>query len=174
MPDARPKIEPTTAEEQVARVARYFRRFREYEDGLPADTGVSPDHKDLVYAFFLNCYHLKDWIKADPVLAVLGNVETFINNSPALRLCADICNASKHFELTRPRSNENPAVGIPNLVVGKKSVVLRYEVETNSGPTDSFELAERCMVAWSKFLGLDVREALGNEFKRAGGGFGRG
>jgi hypothetical protein len=169
MPDVpAAKIEPTTAEEQIVRVARYFRRFREYEAGLPADIGVSPEHKDLVYAFFLNCYHLKDWIKADPALATLGDVEAFINGSPALRLCADICNASKHFELTRPRSNESPAVGIPNLLVGRKSVVLRYEVETNSGPIDSFELAERCMVAWSKFLGLDVREAFGIDFRLYG------
>jgi hypothetical protein len=162
------KIEPTTAWEQLARVARHFRRFREYEAGLPADTGVSPDHKDLVYAFFLNCYHLKDWVKTDPALAPLGNVETFINNSPELRLCADICNASKHFKLTCPRSNESPAVGVPNLIVGKKTVVLRYEIETTSGSINSFELAERCMAAWSQYLGFDVREAFGINFRLYG------
>ena len=162
------KIEPTTAEEQIARLARYFRRFKEYEAGLPADTGVSPEHKDLVYAFFLNCYHLKDWIKADPALAALGDVEAFINSSPELRLCADICNASKHFELTRPRSNENPEVGIPNLVVGNKAVVLRYEIATSSGEVDSFELAEACMAAWSKFLRFDDRESFGIDFKLYG------
>ena len=165
MRDAPARIEPTTATEQISRLARHFRRFSEYEAGLPAETGVSPDHKDLVYAFFLNCYHLKDWIKADPALAPLGDVETFINNSPALRLCADICNASKHFELTRPRSNENPVVGIPNLVVGKKIVVLRYEIATSSGSIDSFDLAERCMTAWSQYLRFEVRKAFGIDFK---------
>ena len=169
MPDTpATNVKPTTAEEQIARVARHFRRFREYEGGLPADMGVSLDHKDLVYAFFLNCYHLKDWIKADPALAPLGDVEAFINRSPALRLCADVCNSSKHFELTRPRSNESPTVGVPNIVVGKKSVVLRYGIETSSGPINSFELAERCMADWSKFLGLDVRKAFGLDFRLYG------
>jgi hypothetical protein len=70
--------------------------------------------------------------------------------------------------VTRSRSDESPAVGIPNLVVGKKSVVLRYEVETNSGPIDSFELAERCMAAWSKFLGFDVRKSFGIDFRLYG------
>jgi hypothetical protein len=152
------EIQPTTAGEQIARVARYFRKLKEYEAGLPIETLVSNEHQDVTYAFFLNCYHLKDWIKADPVLSELGNVEAFINGSFELRLCADICNASKHFELTKPRSDQNPAISLPTIMMDQRGdkVVVRYNVKTTSGSIDSFELAQSCMSAWSQFLRFDV------------------
>jgi hypothetical protein len=93
-------------------------------------------------------------------------VETYINSSWELRICADICNASKHFKLTTPRSDQNPDLGIPNLIMQTRGkVVLRYNVETSSGSVDSFELAERCMGAWSQFLKLDVSEWFGVDFQ---------
>ena len=68
-------------------------RFEDLEDKF-AGPGEDP-----VYTFFEHCYHLKDWIKEDNTAQKLGVdkfVEDFINNNNCLRVCADLCNASKH------------------------------------------------------------------------------
>ena len=50
--------------EQYERMQRSYDRFREINSRL-ADK-VSSDYEDDVFAFFMHCYHLKDWIKNDP------------------------------------------------------------------------------------------------------------
>ena len=115
-----------------------------------------------MYVFFLNCYHLKDWIKNDPDTGVHDEVEEWINANKDLRICADICNAHKHVDLDNPRSDAEPAVtkGHYRLSVGGPEVTLsvRYTVETASGPTDAFELATRCMEAWERFIKNNVTQ----------------
>jgi hypothetical protein len=55
-------------------------------------------------AFFICCFHLKDWLKNDPALSrdIGRAAETFIETrTVALRLCADVANGSKHFVIDR-------------------------------------------------------------------------
>jgi hypothetical protein len=57
-------------------------------------------YQDEAYAFFQNCYHLKDWLKNDPTTAAAVNdIEEFICRSQNLSLCADVCNGSKYLKL---------------------------------------------------------------------------
>ena len=52
-------------QEQLERVRRYYGRFKKLNGGMehiaPSDMYI-----DDIYSFFLNCYHLKDWLKNDP------------------------------------------------------------------------------------------------------------
>jgi hypothetical protein len=97
---------------------RWYERFAAIDQGRPHDVD-SDNYLDEIYAFFLNCYHLKDWIKCDSAVPVKDQqaVEDHITANRSLRLCADICNASKHLKLetkkdgTHGRSNENPTFG---------------------------------------------------------------
>jgi len=50
--------------EQFRRVKRWYTRFKSIDEGRP-DTLTLDGYLDEVYAFFQNCYHLKDWIKND-------------------------------------------------------------------------------------------------------------
>lgn len=98
-------------QEQLERVNRWYSRFKEIDGGrihnMPSDY-----YQDEVYTFFLNCYHLKDWIKNDPSVGSVANkVEAFINDTTELKLCADICNSHKHLKLDKSRSSENPMFG---------------------------------------------------------------
>ncbi len=91
------------------RMQRSYDRFREINSRL-ADK-VSSDYEDDVYAFFMHCYHLKDWIKHDPSVKTrmpnMGtDVEQFINESEALSLCAALCNSLTRLELNRSHSSE--------------------------------------------------------------------
>ena len=147
--------------EQLDRTKRYLKRFTDLTNGIP-HTHDTQYYDDEVYAFFQNCYHLKDWIIHDPICHKWSSVEKFINSDKDLQICADICNNQKHLKLTKsPRSKENPefAGGIINLNIrenlgGDSSVgiAISYEVSTNSGNIDAFALATRCVNSWVTFI----------------------
>jgi hypothetical protein len=58
----------------------------------------SDEARDAVVHFFQDAYHLKDWIKHDPGVTT-SDVERLVTGSQPLRLCADLCNGTKHFGL---------------------------------------------------------------------------
>jgi hypothetical protein len=149
-------------QEQFERVKRWYSRFEKIDKGqlhnVPSDY-----YQDEVYAFFLNCYHLKDWIKNDPSVGpVAAEVEDFINNTRELRLCADICNSHKHLRLNRSqRSGENPQFGKRHfsLHVGnaiETSLSVKYSIETSSESIDAFVLATKCLQAWQSFITINL------------------
>jgi hypothetical protein len=61
--------------------------------------------RDVLVHFFQDAYHLKDWIKNDRQVTTT-DVEQVVNGSPSLRLCADLCNGTKHLSLTRTRTGD--------------------------------------------------------------------
>jgi len=143
---------------QYDRMKRWYDRFAAIDQGRPHDT-PSENYLDEIYAFFLNCYHLKDWLKNDSTLAVhiQQSVEPYINSSRVLMLCADICNSLKHLRLTGSRSGENPAFGRKQFAVDlgtgvTTSISLKYEVVTDIDAVDAFSLATDCVAAWEAFL----------------------
>lgn len=152
--------------DQFARVERYLARFQEFVEGRP-HTRSSEHYQDDVYAFFQNCYHLKDWIKYDPVCAGWQPpVEDVVNQSADLCLCADLCNGLKHLALThRPRSDQSPEfaqvavhVIVADAFTERESVHLQstYTIRTASGLLDGYELAQRCVAAWRRYLAANA------------------
>ena len=142
--------------EQWDRVRRWYLRFTEISEGKLHDR-PSDFYQDEVYAFFMNCYHLKDWIKHDPTASSLSaKVEAFITTVPEMALCADICNGIKHLVLSKPRSPENPHFGKRLFKVGvgtqPTTIAVEYTIDTESGTIDAFDLATRCLKAWEGFL----------------------
>lgn len=144
--------------EQYERVKRWYARFQHLDGGRPHDA-ASENYVDDVYAFFMNCYHLKDWIQHDGTVprAVRDSVENYINSDRHLQICGDICNSLKHLTLGRGyRSSENPAFGKKRygltLGAGPATISLKYEVNTANGPIDAFRLASACVAAWDDFL----------------------
>ncbi len=144
--------------EQYERVRRFYERFGALNLGRPHDV-PSDNYLDDVYSFFINCYHLKDWIRNDAMLSknVKDAVEPHINSSRSLKLCADICNSQKHLALTKPpRSGENPSFGAKrfalNLGAGQTTISLKWEVCTDNGPVDAYKLASDCVADWDAFL----------------------
>ena len=117
---------------------------------------------DIIYAFFMNCYHLRDWlIKSGHSERVV--VDAYIKNSDALRWCRDICNGMKHFRLDPDKTPTYEswttatvtAVYIdgrpvqPEPMAGKHWV---FEDPVSGAQRDMFELADACMEDWAAFL----------------------
>jgi hypothetical protein len=94
--------------EQFERLIRWYERLKPVAEGR--ESPKSPEvHRDEIFAFFMNCHHLKDCIKNDPSAPHLKNlVEPYINRSVPLSICADICNGLKHLTIDSSRSGQDP------------------------------------------------------------------
>ena len=82
--------------EQYDRMKRWHARI---ENATVADA----EHLDNVHAFFINCFHFKDWLKADLTVdvALRKAAEDLVNTNVFLALCANLANGSKHMVLDR-------------------------------------------------------------------------
>jgi len=144
-------------QEQLDRTKRWHDRFREITDGRKHDHPTE-FARDDAYAFFQNCHHIKDWIIQDSAVLIdekADVAEQFINNSRALSLCADLCNATKHMALTKPpRSGDRPEIESAHFGLDLATGVLsvRYSISTLSGTLDAFDLASECLSEWHRFL----------------------
>lgn len=109
---------------------------------------------DMLLAFFLNCYALRDWLIQSEALSRAA-LDERINADPAMRLCRDLCNRSKHLVLNRASVDAQFAIlreyrgktrppGIVVLAEGVKS--------------DLNEVADRCVAFCQALLAekLDV------------------
>ena len=141
--------------DQVYRVERTLQHLRSVYSGSSRDVSAD-DCRDTALSFFQNCYHLKDWLINDPSGAFQKNaVEHFVNANRELRLCADLCNGSKHLKLTKPpRSNESPRLGAQSVVValGADRNMYSFAVDTTSGQIDALALAQQCVGLWQGFI----------------------
>lgn len=146
--------------EQFNRVKRWYENIALTDQGRPHDR-PSDFYQDEFYVFFQNCYHLKDWIRNDQsVGAAADKVEKFINNNEEMRLCADICNGSKHLYLSSSRSGQDPQFGQRKFHVRiggpPTTISAKYSIDTLVGPVDAFELATKCLEAWENFIRSNI------------------
>ena len=70
--------------DQLNRVIRWYRRFQQINEGIQKSASFEGQYDDML-AFFMNCYHLKDWIKNDISDDSLNTVvEDYINQNDCL------------------------------------------------------------------------------------------
>lgn len=114
--------------------------------------------EDHLWAFFVLCYHLKDWLI---LCGVVGKkeIEDYINKNEALSLCADACNSSKHSQLDKNKKCWtkdletriiNPSIEI-EYKNQKKYVPITF-VFSNGKNIDAYKLVNDCMQAWGEFI----------------------
>ena len=69
------------------------------------------EHEDDVLAFFIHCHHIRDWIVALNKLNVTSaEVTEFVEGHDCLKICADLCNGTKHCKLTRKHTPKQPRI----------------------------------------------------------------
>jgi hypothetical protein len=139
-------------------------RSEELHNGIPIrkqwDARVT--YRDYAHAFFIFCYHIKDWIINDIGVNQVTEteVEEFINDSPSLGYCADIANGVKHLKLNRNiRSKSQPKMSTSETrivaIVGKgeKVDVKEFQyISTDEGEIEAFDLASKCIREWQEFI----------------------
>ena len=157
------------------------RRFLERVQRLEASRDNATEFEDTVWAFFQNCWHIKDWLRSDPLLdeATKEAATSAAYLSEALRVCQDLCNGTKHIYLREVRSgagaqpNHEPIAGmsysdptyfpwargkvLDPLAVPPEGGAVRagidFMVEDDQGNLVSgVQLALRCLADWERIL----------------------
>ena len=162
--------------EQWRRVEIGLRRVQNLYAGV--QQGSSEDAMYDLYAFFLNCWHFRDWLTSPepPTLAYEKSVKPRIKTSKPLRVCGDVANRTKHFRLTQTvysdpdtrvssaSVNVNaPAAGVvvgqpdhgPAFVpaVGRQGTVqYSWVIQSGDESYDALRLAEDCTEEWRRLL----------------------
>lgn len=139
--------------EQWERVQIGLNRIeRIYAGGVDSSAEARYD----MHSFFLNAYHLKDWL-ADPLAKVAKReVERLVKDSTELSICADLANRMKHFALTskHPKIDNNTDVASQsvNVDVGRGVVCHSWTIEGGAQSYDALDLANKVRDVWEQFL----------------------
>jgi len=143
---------------------RWYECIKKIDQGRPHNlsfVNLPPDYfYDEVYAFFLNCYHLKDWIQSDDTVKPLEKkkVNDFMKQNECMRVCRDICVGIKHLEQkSSPLSGQVPKFKgrefSLSLGGGSEPIIkVKFSIETKTGTIDAFELASECVRKWGEFI----------------------
>jgi len=109
-----------------------------------------------LYSFFLNCYQLRDWLRADPKSGMSDDeVDAVIRNCVPLRVCADLANRTKHVEpLRSPWIDRNAAFLSQNVTVyvGTGTSAHYWEISAGGATYDAQDVARDCVSEWRRVL----------------------
>lgn len=123
----------------------------------------SPDVEDFVFAFFQNCFTLREWVEKTSPLSKT-DLDTFMESTPEMRICRDICNGTKHYSISRPSIDaqfsilreynpyEPSRYRLFILLEDMDHVVKGKHDKYNIVKYDMVELAINCLRAWDVFL----------------------
>lgn len=124
----------------------------------------SIDYDDDVLHFFMDCWHLREWIQNDRALGLDKRgkeaVSQECNNHLALRIAADLANGLKHPVRTQ-QPKEGAKVMAKHVVfaLGRGDLTVTHEVRLDDGTvTTAQAVAADACVAWGAVLaslGLD-------------------
>ena len=151
--------------EQLERTHRYLDRMRTAYSGVPYREDGRDYYADDVHSFFVHCHHIGDWIVTlNNVGVTREDVTAFVNSHVELRICADLCNGTKHCRVKRIRTSRQPHVAGHRLVstgsavdpgdgvVRPVSTRCQFEILAEGEFRDALDLAERCMSLWDDFV----------------------
>lgn len=135
---------------------QYRRMQRSYEK-VNGEHHSTETYADDLYHFFMDCWHLKDWLRHD--LTVPEELRTSIKKSaeadPALRVAADLANGVKHFKLAGRKRGGTEIVGNDvTIAIGARiSVIARYRVKNDAGHEFVAEdIARQALEVWDEIL----------------------
>ena len=143
--------------DQWNRVQLGFRRVEAIYRGRPEPEGTAGALYD-VFAFFVNCYHLGDWIEHDAGVPqrVSDEARPYILTSDELKICADLANRSKHSALVQPAKtgdkSTRPSSNDVTIMVGQGKARHAFRVSSGEAEWDALDLALACVASWRTFL----------------------
>jgi hypothetical protein len=137
-------------EDQWGRV----KRLGDWVDEIYSSANTLDQDKssDVVNAFFINCFHLKDWLsKHDGEL--YSDVEQLFAKGRGeihMQLCADIANQAKHFQLDNRRRTQQDAQIVARSVNVHQGAGVAYEFKL--GEYDAQDSKNACLGEWDRYI----------------------
>lgn len=155
-------------EKQYRRVQRCLHRIQNLNKIHESE---AEEYEDLLWCYFQNCWHLKDWLKNDPSMSrtqvdeIKRLVDRGESSSVALKVCSDLANATKHFKLTHrpPRVNAAANNRVFNMHVydGKQpgnpepdtwDFLISYDGDRQTERKEALEIARQALDDWSGII----------------------
>lgn len=167
--------------EQWERIKRWYKRIKRIEESCPQGY-IDDDCLDEVYAFFMNCYHLKDWLKNsifkqnNTKRQEVENIFDEKKGKEIFKVCADFVNGVKHVKADRfTRIDPNTQIEKQHVTIrlgnplplyiplnknGKKenekysppSTQYSWEIKCGNKYYNVYQLVEDCLKEWENFL----------------------
>jgi hypothetical protein len=139
-------------EEQLGRVERFLQR-------ISVPNKNREEYEDFLWAFFQNCWHLRDWIENDTSIrrSKRGAILLAVDQSKVLAICQCIANRSKHYRLDwKPRRN------------AKVVAEISMRIEDSAGGGDSASISSDYIVREGKktYRALTIAEDAVRDWKR--------
>jgi len=146
-------------QQQFERVKRFYELFRKIDEGVPINFPTNY-LEDIVYSFFIFCYHLKDWIINDDTVEMSEKeVENFINQNECLTICANLCNGIKHYKLRSKHGRHELGGEFKTKKVYAEyaggtslNIRIKFNILTPTKDIDAFKLATECLQKWEEFI----------------------
>ena len=118
--------------------------------------GARPDayYQDDVWAFFQNCWHLKDWLLNDPRLnqETKTKITAAASAARCLMICSDITNGTKHYLLKEPRVGARHSHTNTRIEPGREAIVdCLIELEDGTW-LSARKIARECLTEWERIL----------------------
>jgi len=140
--------------EQLDRVDRWLDRIKH-----PGEDRT--ENEDFLWAFFQNCWHLKDWIADDPASGQSGDdMDKAIEGYDSLRVVQGLALSGKHLKVdSSKRPAKDPRVD-KALVLGRIHLgreesdwisYVAYDASANEW-IPALELAEQAVKDWIEIL----------------------
>jgi hypothetical protein len=133
-----------------------YDRMKRWRARLNEPGHAEERRRDDIYAFFVCCYHLMDWIMQDASLKddLRKGVSSFVKSSRTLGLAADVTNGFKHLKRNREPDVDTVSVSaVGGFHVGMPEPALSGIVVAGDQTwEDASVLADRCIEEWEGFL----------------------
>lgn len=137
--------------DQLDRARRFLARMEQSVEDMDDDAMTDVDFQDMVWAFFQNCWHVKDWVQHDPLVNPLDK-ESVIKSahaSLALTVCQQLCNGTKHLGARPGASHDH----IDTTVVPGGPIIRDCLIDNGAGVLVSGRiLAHQCVTEWERIL----------------------
>lgn len=150
-----PEHPPRAYLQQLLRARRFLDRYRLLVFARPGGPRADYyDIDDMLWAFFQNCWHVKDWLRHDPIepedkiAAAVKAAEAHFD----LLVIADLANGSKHFlETGRRAGARDSGYQMVDGPGGTSGFMPLIEV-ANGRESLALDVALRGLVAWRSVL----------------------
>jgi hypothetical protein len=126
-------------------------RARRFLDRLDTPGINDVDFQDIMWAFFQNCWHVKDWLHNDPKVdqTVKAAAIARAHDSVALKVCQEMCNGTKHLGQRLGASHDH----IDTNVTPGGETLIDCIVDNGAGKMVSGRaLAHQCIAEWVGIL----------------------
>lgn len=142
---------------QFDRMTRWYSRFKETQPWDFDAPDIEFQH-DILFTCFQNIFHLKDWLINDTNIDSKVIYE-FINNNIELQICRDICNGTKHFNISQASIDNDFTIIREYQPLHKmmNTSEWRMIVIADFNKYDLKELAQKSINLWVSFINDNLK-----------------